>query len=435
MELFIFNERPTIAIIGLGYVGLPLAIAFSEKYKVVGFDIDKRRIQSLKEGHDAKTNCNNEQLCKGGISFTREENDLKIADLFIITVPTPITEEHTPNLTFVESASQTVGRNMKRGAIVDLESTVYPGVTEEICLPLLEKESQLSHLSGDFKIGYSPERINVGDKEHTLKKTIKIVAGQDKETTEYLGEIYGSIVEAGIFKAESIKTAEAAKITENIQRDLNIALVNELSLIFHRLGINTQAVIDAAATKWNFHKYTPGLVGGHCIGVDSTYLTHKAKEVGYDPEIILAGRRLNEKMAEGVVERVCLAIQSVGKEMQEVNILVMGLTFKENVSDIRNSKARDVVQHLKKRGATVIACEPFLDSGHVGEGFDVMNKPFNSLEQQTVDAIILVNKHTPFKEISLDQLTALQMNDPILFDVKGTYRSERKPENLIYLTL
>src|SRR3989338_2656355 len=332
-----------IAVVGLGYVGLPLALALSNHFEVIGFDINKEKINSLNKGIDPTRE--NDLSLKANIRFVSDETELKKANFIIVAVPTPVTEAKHPNLTYLEKSSELVGRNLQRGAIVVYESTVYPVVTEEICLPILEKTSGLK-LIDDFKIGYSPERINPGDKEHTIDKVIKIISGIDKESLEEISKVYSKVTRAGIHKAKNIKTAEAAKVIENIQRDLNIALMNELSIIFDKIGIKTKDVLAAASTKWNFHKYHPGLVGGHCIGVDPYYLTHKAQQLGYEPKVILAGRGINDSMARTVAKQVIGALA----EPTQSRVLVLGLTFKENVNDYRNSKAKDVIDELRSAG-------------------------------------------------------------------------------------
>jgi UDP-N-acetyl-D-galactosamine dehydrogenase len=336
-----------IAVVGLGYVGLPIAVAFGKSAPVIGFDINKAKVDELRKGIDRTGEVSSKDLKASRVRYTSEPSDLKTADFIIVAVPTPINEALQPDLTALKKASELIGSNLAPGAIVVYESTVYPGATEEDCLPILEKASGMK--SGiDFKIGYSPERINPGDKEHTLERIIKVVSAQDEESLEIVAKTYGMVVKAGIHRASSIKVAEAAKVIENTQRDLNIALMNELALIFHRLGIDTRSVLEAAGTKWNFLKFSPGLVGGHCIGVDPYYLTAKAESVGYHPEVILAGRRINNSMGKYVAEQTVKLLSQVERPVSDLRVGVLGLTFKENVPDLRNSRVPDIVNELKR---------------------------------------------------------------------------------------
>jgi UDP-N-acetyl-D-galactosamine dehydrogenase len=412
-----------ICVVGLGYVGLPLACLLSKKYEVYGFDISEKKIDELKNGVDLTGEV--KDLEQYQIKFDSNPEIIKQANFIIVAVPTPILEDKRPDLSLVISASEIVGKNLKPGSIVVYESTVYPGCTEEVCLPALETESGLK-FGHDFKIGYSPERVNPGDKIHTIDKIYKIVSGSDEEALDKIAEVYGSITQ--IHKASSIKVAEAAKVIENVQRDLNIALMNELALIFDRLGIDTKEVIEAAATKWNFHKYQPGLVGGHCIGVDPYYLTYKAMQLGYNPQIILAGRGINEYMSEFV------ALKLKGKK----KILILGLTFKENVPDIRNSKARDLINRLRGRGAEVIGHDPSLANfKEVVNRFGIkMIDEFPPAEK--FDAIILFSPHDIFKteNYSLNKLRDICGENPILFDIKGFHqKAEAEKAGFKYLTL
>ena len=385
------SNKVKICLVGLGYVGLPLAIEFSkvENLKVIGFDISQEKIEKLKAGIDPTGEVGDEVIKKSQIEFTNDPKKISQANFIIIAVPTPIYEQtNQPDLSLVESASKIVGQNLSAGSAVVYESTVYPGVTEEICLPILEKESGLKN-GVDFKIGYSPERINPGDKQHTIDKIIKVVSGQDQEMLEKVAGVYGLVCKAGVYRAPNIKTAEAAKVIENIQRDLNIALMNELALIFEKLDINTQAVIEAAATKWNFHKYLPGLVGGHCIGVDPYYLTYRAEQLGYEPKVILAGRTLNDSMA-GIVAKKVLANLT---NPVSPRILVLGLTFKENVNDFRNSKVKDVIATLKQSGATVFAADPFAVNGEMEKIFGLEKS--TEKDWQNLDAILFLICNLP----------------------------------------
>lgn len=406
-----------ICVVGLGYVGLPLAVEFAKHFDVSGFDVKKERIEELKKGTDKTREVSNDELKKAKINCTAEPSAIKKSNFIIVAVPTPITEDKKPDLGFVESASKVVGENLSKGSIVVFESTVYPGVTEDICVPIIEKFSKLK-CGKDWKIGYSPERVNPGDKEHTIDRIVKIVSGMDRESLEKIAFVYSAIIKAGIHKAPNIKTAEAAKVIENIQRDLNIALMNELSLIFKRLDINTQEVLEAAGTKWNFHKYHPGLVGGHCIGVDPYYLTFRAQQLGYNPKVILSGREINDSMAFVVGDMVIDALKEAGKGVKGAKVLLMGLTFKENVPDIRNSKAADIIKHLRGKGVDVIGCEPLLEKGIVKDNFNIENIAFDDVKE--VDAIILVNAHDEFKKISINKIKA-KMKKPVLVDVKNLY--------------
>jgi len=425
-------EKDTrICIVGLGYVGLPLAAAFSRHFDVIGFDVKKERIEELKKGIDKTNEVSREELAKAKIDFTSEPSNIKKASFIIVAVPTPIHEDtKIPDLRYVESASKVVGENLAKGSMVVFESTVYPGVTEDICVPIIERFSKLK-CGRDWKIGYSPERVNPGDKEHTIERIVKVVSGMDKESLEKIASVYSKVVKAGVHKAPNIKTAEAAKVIENIQRDLNIALMNELSLIFKKIGLNTKEVLDAAATKWNFHKYFPGLVGGHCIGVDPYYLTYRAQQLGYHPKVILAGREINDSMAFVVGDMVIDALKETGKNVKGSKVLIMGLTFKENVPDIRNSKAADVISHLRKNGADVIGCEPLLDKGIVKDHFNIENVDFDDVKE--VDAVVLVNAHEQFKKISIDDIKK-KMEKPVLVDVKNFYK-EKVDDSFIYRSL
>ncbi len=412
-----------ICVVGLGYVGLPLACLFSKEYKVYGFDVNQKKIDELKNGFDRTNEVENLKNYK--LEYSSDPSIIKKANFIIVAVPTPILYDKRPDLSLVISASEIVGKNLQPGSIVVYESTVYPGCTEEKCLPILEMESGLV-LGNGFKIGYSPERVNPGDKIHTIDKIFKIVSGSDKEALEKIAEVYGSITK--IHKAQSIKVAEAAKVIENVQRDLNIALMNELALIFDRLGINTREVIEAAGTKWNFHKYYPGLVGGHCIGVDPYYLTYKAMQVGYNPQVILAGRGINEFMTEFVASKL----------VDCRKILVMGLTFKENVTDVRNSKANDLISKLRGQGSEVYGYDPLLENFK-----DALSRfGYTLIEDfppdKKFDAIILFSPHDIFKskKYSLDNLKNICNENPILFDMKGFYNKiDAENSGFKYLTL
>jgi UDP-N-acetyl-D-glucosamine/UDP-N-acetyl-D-galactosamine dehydrogenase len=404
-----------VGVVGLGYVGLPLAVTFAKHLQVVGFDINTRRVNDLQQGIDHTGETLGGDLKLPTIRFTSDPAQLRQCRYIIVAVPTPVDQANVPDLEPVISASRVVGKNLSKGSIVVFESTVYPGVTEDICLPILEQESGLK--LGDFKIGYSPERINPGDHEHTVDKIVKVVSGCDAETLEELGALYG-LVAKSVFHAANIKTAEAAKVIENIQRDLNIALMNELALIFDRVGINTDDVLAAAGTKWNFHKYHPGLVGGHCIGVDPYYLTYRAVQLGYHPQVILAGRRLNDSMAIRVGEKVLRGLCHAGKPVRGATVLIMGLTFKENVPDIRNSRIHDTITYLQSFNINVIGCEPLVDAPTIEKYFGIPNVSFDDVK--TADAILVANTHNVFRSITLDQLKA-KMSVPVLIDIKNLF--------------
>jgi UDP-N-acetyl-D-galactosamine dehydrogenase len=412
------NIQGIVGVVGLGYVGLPLAVNFAKHLRVIGFDINPRRVANLQQGIDTTGETLGGDLKLPNITFTTDATQLRQCRYLIVAVPTPVNQANVPDLEPVISASRIVGQNLAKGSIVVYESTVYPGVTEDICIPVLEKESGLKF--GDFKIGYSPERINPGDHEHTVDKIVKVVSGCDAETLDELAALY-SLVAKSVFHAANIKTAEAAKVIENIQRDLNIALMNELSLIFDRIGIHTDEVLAAAGTKWNFHKYHPGLVGGHCIGVDPYYLTYRAQELGFHPQVILAGRRVNDAMPIHVGEHVIKGLSRVGKPLKGATVLIMGLTFKENVPDIRNSKVHDTITYLQGFGITTIGCEPLLTAATVKKYFAIENVAFDDV--QRVDAVLLANKHNVFRPITLDQLKA-KMQPPVLVDIKNLFNRQ-----------
>lgn len=419
----------TICVVGLGYVGLPLALEFSKFFEVIGFDLNKEKIQQLKENKDATGGISRIDLKKTKIFFTSNPKDIKKCDFISICVPTPVDKTKKPDFNHLKSASEIVGRNLKKGAIVVYESTVYPGATEEVCLPVLEKYSGQKSGQG-FKIGYSPERINPGDKEHTINKIVKVVAGQDNQTTEILANVYGKITKAGVHKAPNIKTAEAAKVIENIQRDLNIALMNELSKIFSKMGIRTKDVLDAAGTKWNFQKYYPGLVGGHCIGVDPYYLTHKAQKLGYCPEVILAGRKINDKMHHFILKKLLTLLNKAGKIPLKSKVLIMGLTFKENVPDPRNSRIKYLIKELKELKIKVLGLDPLLSSKIVKKEFGIKNYSFSEINK--VDAVIVSSPHKEFSKITLNILKKKLTNPPILIDLKGMF-NRKKAENKGFL--
>jgi UDP-N-acetyl-D-galactosamine dehydrogenase len=415
--------KKKIAIIGLGYVGLPLCIAFGKVFKgVIGFDINKKRINELNSGIDVTGEVSLEDINVSSIEFTYNPEKLRDANIIIVAVPTPVNSHKIPDLNPLIKASEIVGQHMSKDTVIVYESTVYPGVTEEICATILEKNSGMK-AGIDFKIGYSPERINPGDKRHRLENIVKVVAGQDQETTELLAKIYGVVVKAGIYKAPNIKTAEAAKVIENIQRDLNIALVNELSIIFHRLGLDTKEVLEAAKTKWNFLPFEPGLVGGHCIGVDPYYLTFKAQEVGYHPEVILAGRRINDYMGKYIAEQTIKELIKSGITIKDSKVLLMGFTFKENVKDIRNTKVIDIYNELNDYGVDTYVYDPIAEPDEILREYSIklINRPEDF---SPFDGIIFAVKHDNFKGLSLEDIRKMCKDNSIIIDVKGLFNKE-----------
>jgi len=415
-KLSTINSKLSIAVIGLGYVGLPLAHAFSFKYKVVGFDIARWRIDELRSGCDRTLELSETQVkeaIKNGMKFTNVLDEIEDCNIYIVTVPTPIDKHKKPDLTPLLKASESIGKVLKKDDIVIYESTVYPGATEEDCVPILEKVSGLK-FNQDFFCGYSPERINPGDKEHTVTKILKVTAGSTPEIGKKVDELYASIITAGTHLAPSIKVAEAAKVIENSQRDINIAFVNELSMIFNKLGIDTNAVLEAAGTKWNFLPFRPGLVGGHCIGVDPYYLTHKAQEVGYNPEIILAGRRLNDNMGIYVANQVIKLMIKKGHKIEGSKVLVLGITFKENCPDIRNSRVIDVIRELQEFGCDVEVSDYWADSKEIKEEYNIDLIHNSKLNIQSYDSIVLAVAHNEFKELKLEK-----NNNQVIYDIKG----------------
>ncbi len=422
----LLNKEKKIAIIGLGYVGLPIALAFAKKLSVIGFDINAERVEMMKNHLDPSQELETEAFENCDIQFTANIADLSAASFYIIAVPTPIDSSRTPNLKPLLGASNTVGQVLSKGDYVVFESTVYPGCTEEDCLPILEQLSGLK-LGADFKIGYSPERINPGDKERTIEKIIKVVSGSDEAALETIAKVYELIIEAGVHRAPSIKVAEAAKVIENTQRDLNIALMNELSIIFDKMDISTTDVLKAAGTKWNFLKFYPGLVGGHCIGVDPYYLTYKAQKLGYTPQVILSGRRINDEMASYVATKLVQILLQEGKTLKAANVLVMGVTFKENVSDIRNSKVADVVYALKDFLVNVDVVDPYAASEEVEKeyGFSLIEGP-----NKTYDAILVAVAHDAYRALEADYFQSISNSRPIVVDLKNLY-SKEKMEGII----
>ncbi|PSM52601.1 polysaccharide biosynthesis protein, nucleotide sugar dehydrogenase, TviB family [Campylobacter blaseri] len=411
-----------LCVIGLGYVGLPLAHAFSKKYKVIGFDINELRIEELSNGFDRTLELSKEQVeeaKKNGMTFSNKLEDIKDCNIYIVTVPTPVDSKNKPDLTPLIKSSATIGKVLSKGDIVIYESTVYPGVTEEICVPELEKTSGLK-FNKDFFCGYSPERINPGDKEHTVSKILKITSGSTKEIADVVDKLYQSIITAGTFKATSIKVAEAAKVIENTQRDVNIALVNELALIFDTMGIDTNEVIEAAATKWNFIKLKPGLVGGHCIGVDPYYLTFRAEELGYTPNLILGARQINNAMGKYIAEKTIKILIDNDKKIKNSNILVLGVTFKENCPDVRNTKVIDIVDELRKYGTNVDIYDPWVDLSEEKTHFthELMAKNPFELEKK-YDAIVVAVAHDEFIKLTKEDYKSISNGKEILIDIKG----------------
>lgn len=429
----LINKKTKLALIGLGYVGMPLAIAFAKKIDVVGFDLNKEKIDFYKKGIDVTNEVGNEEIIKTTLKFTCIENDLDDASFFIVAVPTPVNNDNSPDLSPVKGACEIVGRHLHHGDVVVFESTVYPGVTEEICVPILEKTSGMV-FNRDFFVGYSPERINPGDKIHRLNTIKKIVSGCNECVLDLIAKTYELVVDAGVFKANSIKVAEAAKVIENSQRDINIAFMNELSIIFHKLGIDTKSVLEAAGTKWNFLKFYPGLVGGHCIGVDPYYLTYKAEQVGYHSQVILSGRRINDDMGKYVAdETIKIATKHSFKALSEMRFLIMGATFKENCPDARNSKVFDIVNELSEFGVSPDVYDPIADSKDVERFYGVnlipaLNKKY--------DVIIFAVAHDCFKSLEIDYINSLFANNSsrILIDVKGLFDLSGN-DNLVYWRL
>lgn len=416
----IVNGEEKISLVGLGYVGMPIAVAFSKKVKVVGFDLNAKKIELYKNGIDPTNEVGNEAIKACTVDFTADESKLKEAKFHIVAVPTPVNDDHTPDLTPVEGASEIVGRNLTKGAIVVYESTVYPGVTEDVCVPILERESGLK-CGVDFKVGYSPERINPGDKVHRLETITKIVSGMDEETLDEVARVYELVVEAGVHRAESIKVAEAAKVIENSQRDINIAFMNELSIIFNKMGIDTQSVLKAAGTKWNFLKFYPGLVGGHCIGVDPYYLTYKAEEMGYHSQIILSGRRINDDMGKYVAESTVKNLIKADVSIKNAKIAILGFTFKENCPDTRNTKIVDIYNELKEYGITAEIADPAADADEAKRLYGIRFVDMASIKD--CDAVILAVAHEQFKDLSAADFDKMfkagDNSQKVLVDIKG----------------
>lgn len=407
-----------ISVVGLGYVGLPVAVAFGKLAHTVAFDINVRRLEELREGYDRTCEVSREDLSAADLLYTSDISELAQADFHIVAVPTPVDEAHQPDLTPVIKASETVARALKKGDIVVYESTVYPGVTEDVCVPILERGSGLK-FGEDFTVGYSPERINPGDKEHTFAKITKVVSGSDAPTRRVVSDVYRTVVAAGVYEASSIKVAEAAKVIENTQRDLNIALMNELAVIFNRLGIDTREVLNAAGTKWNFLKFHPGLVGGHCIGVDPYYLTHIAERHGYIPQVILAGRRINDGMGAYIAQQTIKEMIRAGHHVANATVTVLGMTFKENCPDLRNSRVIDVIRELKSFGVHVQVCDPEADPEEARHEYGIELCAFDDLK--VANAVIAAVAHEPFSQMQPEDMLALLSESPVVIDVKSMY--------------
>jgi len=434
------NKKEKISVVGLGYVGLPLAVAFAEKADVIAFDINQKKVEKYKNGIDVTKEAGDQAVRESTAFFTADESKLKEAKFHIVAVPTPITKDKKPDLSIVESASRSVGRNLTKGSIVVYESTVYPGVTEEICIPILEEESGLK-CGKDFKVGYSPERINPGDEVHRLNTIVKVVSGIDQESLDEIAVVYEMVVDVGVHKAESIKVAEAAKVIENSQRDINIAFMNELSVIFDKLDIDTKSVLEAAGTKWNFLNFTPGLVGGHCIGVDPYYLTYKAEQIGYHSQIILSGRKINDNMGKYTAEQTVKKMINANKQIKGSKVAIFGITFKENCPDVRNTKVVDVINELKEYGVEVEIVDPVAIKEDLKEVYDI--ETINKNEVKNADAVIFAVAHDEFAEFNLDNIKDLYYQDAetdndgyVLMDVKGLFdKEEAEAENYIYWRL
>ncbi len=454
----ILNRKEKISLIGLGYVGMPIAVAFAKKVDVIGFDVNRNKIELYKNGIDPTKEVGNEVILKTTVDFTSDETRLREAKFHIVAVPTPVKDDHTPDLTPVESASHTLGRNLTKGSIVVFESTVYPGVTEDVCVPILEQESGLK-CGVDFKVGYSPERINPGDKIHRLETIIKVVSGQDEETLDTIAKVYELVVEAGVYKAQSIKVAEAAKVIENSQRDINIAFMNEISIIFNKMGIDTKAVLEAAGTKWNFLNFSPGLVGGHCIGVDPYYLTYKAEQMGYHSQIILSGRKINDDMGKYIAENTVKKMIKANKQINGAKVAIFGITFKENTPDVRNTKVVDVIKELEEYGVEVKVVDPQADKEDLWREYRLNLSEVEDIKE--MDAVIFAVPHYDFKTIQLEDVKMMfgplgyvnsesmnevaatseldivtDRNDCVLIDLKGIFnRKEAEDNGFLYWRL
>lgn len=422
-----------VAVVGLGYVGLPLALAIGRKFPgTVGFDVSESKVRSLIAGEDPISDSLEGEIRLSNVCFTTDATRMKDSDVVVVAVPTPIDENRQPDLTPLVKASRSVGRNLKRGAVVVYESTVYPGVTEDVCGPIIEEESGFTR-GRDFFLGYSPERINPGDKEHTLERITKVIAGEDSATTEKIARVYGAVVEAGLYKAPSIRVAEAAKVIENTQRDLNIALMNELAIIFDKMDIRTKDVLDAAGTKWNFLKFQPGLVGGHCIGVDPYYLTAKAQQMGYHPQVILAGRRINDDMGRFIAQRAVKLMINAGIQLKGARIGIMGITFKEDVTDTRNSRVPDIAYELAEFGIEPVIYDPVADPEVVRDEYGLELKPRSALEG--VQGLIVAVGHKQIRDQGAQALVKLVSPGGILVDIKSIFDPAHIPEHISYWSL
>ncbi len=437
MDLYekLVDGSEKLSLVGLGYVGMPIAVAFAKKIKVVGFDLNEQKIELYKAGVDPTNEVGGEVIRDTKVEFTADASRLKEAKFHIVAVPTPVNDDHTPDLSLVEGASRLLGQNLTKGSIVVFESTVYPGVTEDICVPILEKESGLK-CGVDFKIGYSPERINPGDKVHRLETITKIVSGMDKETLDTVAKVYELVVEAGVYRAESIKVAEAAKVIENSQRDINIAFMNELSIIFHKMEIDTKAVLEAAGTKWNFLKFFPGLVGGHCIGVDPYYLTYKAEQLGYHSQIILSGRRINDDMGKYVAESLVKNLIKTDIPVKGAKVAILGFTFKENCPDTRNTKVIDIYKELGEYGIRPIVVDPAADADEAKRLYGI---DFHDIKEiENMDAVVIAVAHSEFLELSREEIGAFfnpAHKVKVLMDIKGLLDKEDYREDYLYWRL
>lgn len=432
----IVSGKEKLSLVGLGYVGMPIAVAFARKIKVVGFDLNAAKIDLYKNGIDPTNEVGNDVIKNTTVEFTADPSKLKEAKFHIVAVPTPVNDDHTPDLTPVEGASRILGQNLTKGSVIVFESTVYPGVTEDICVPILEKESGLK-CGVDFKIGYSPERINPGDKVHRLETITKIVSGMDAETLDTVAKIYELVVEAGVYRAESIKVAEAAKVIENSQRDINIAFMNELSIIFNKMGIDTKAVLDAAGTKWNFLKFSPGLVGGHCIGVDPYYLTYKAEELGYHSQIILSGRRINDDMGKYVAESLVKNLIKADIPVKGAKVAILGFTFKENCPDTRNTKVIDIYKELNEYGIRPIVVDPAADADEAKRLYGIEFETMDAVKD--MDAVLVAVAHTQFLELAKKDIASFfnpKHSKKVFLDIKGLFnRKEYDNDEYIYWRL
>ena len=428
MQLYekLINKEEKLSLIGLGYVGMPIAVAFARKLNVIGFDLNSQKIALYKKGIDPTHEVGDEVIGTTKVAFTDDASKLREAKFHIVAVPTPVNSDHTPDLTPVEGASTILGKNLTKGSVVVFESTVYPGVTEEVCVPILERESGLK-CGVDFKVGYSPERINPGDKVHRLETITKIVSGMDGETLDCVAKVYELVVEAGVYRAESIKVAEAAKVIENSQRDINIAFMNELSIIFNKMGIDTKAVLEAAGTKWNFLKFYPGLVGGHCIGVDPYYLTYKAEMLGYHSQVILAGRRINDDMGKYVAENCVKKLIAADKAVKGARVAILGFTFKENCPDTRNTKVIDIVNELKEYGIEPIIADPHADAEEAKRLYGIEFVDVSKIKD--MDGVIVAVAHNEFLSLSISQVDRLFGHEKkVILDIKGLFNRKEYEE-------